>query len=218
MPDGLEIEKRKLRGEVSDGMILSERELELGQDHGGIMLLDDALEPGTPLADVLPLGDDVLEIETGYNRPDLTSVYGIAREVAALTGAALNPMPGTNPKLVGDEWVEIQIEDPERCSVYLGRLFHDITVGDSPPWLKSRLLRRRHAPDLERRRRDELRDARARQPAARVRLREAGRAAGSSCGAPSPARSSSPSTAASASSIPTISSSPTPSARSGSPA
>ena len=140
MPGGLEIEKRKLRGELSDGMILSERELELGQDHGGIMLLDDALEPGTPLGDVLPLGDDVLEIETGYNRPDLTSVYGIAREVAALTGATLGPVPGTNPKLVGDEWVEIQIEDPERCAVYLGRLFHDITVGDSPPWLKSRLL------------------------------------------------------------------------------
>ena len=64
---------------------------------------------------MLPLGDDVLEIETGYNRPDLTSVYGIAREVAALTGATLNPMPGTNPQLDGDEWVEIQIEDPERC-------------------------------------------------------------------------------------------------------
>ncbi len=93
-----EIEKRKLRGEVSDGMILSERELELGQDHGGIMLLDDALEPGTPLGDVLPIGDDVLEIETGYNRPDLTSVYGIAREVAALTGATLSPVPGTEPE------------------------------------------------------------------------------------------------------------------------
>ena len=98
MPGGeLRIEKRKLRGEVSDGMILSERELELGEDHAGIMVLDDALEPGTPLADVLPLGDDVLEIETLYNRPDLTSIYGIAREVAALTGAELKPMPGADP-------------------------------------------------------------------------------------------------------------------------
>ena len=85
MPGGeLRIERRKLRGEVSDGMILSERELELGTDHGGIMLLSDDLQAGTPLVDVLPLGDDVLEIETLYNRPDLTSVYGIAREVAAL--------------------------------------------------------------------------------------------------------------------------------------
>ena len=89
MPGGeFRIEKRKLRGEVSDGMILSERELELGEDHAGIMVLDDALAAGTPLADVLPLGDDVLEIETLYNRPDLTSIYGIAREVAALRAAS----------------------------------------------------------------------------------------------------------------------------------
>src|SRR4051812_49079812 len=95
MPGGeFTIERRKLRGELSDGMILSERELELGQDHAGIMVLSGELEPGTPLADVVPVGDDVLEIETGYNRPDLTSVYGIAREVAALTGSELAPMPG----------------------------------------------------------------------------------------------------------------------------
>ena len=98
MPGGeLRIEKRKLRGETSEGMILSERELELGTDHGGIMVLADDLEAGTPLVDVLPLGDDVLEIETLYNRGDLTSVYGIAREVAALTGAELRPVPGVDP-------------------------------------------------------------------------------------------------------------------------
>src|SRR5438552_18972286 len=94
MPGGeFTIERRKLRGELSDGMILSEHELELGQDHGGIIVLESDLVPGTPLADVLPVGDDVLEIETGYNRPDLTSVYGIAREVHTLTGAELAPMP-----------------------------------------------------------------------------------------------------------------------------
>ena len=74
MPGDFKIEKRKLRGEVSDGMILSERELELGTDHGGIMVLADELAAGTPLADVLPLGDDILEIETLYNRPDLTAI------------------------------------------------------------------------------------------------------------------------------------------------
>src|SRR6266581_3810746 len=94
MPGGeFTIEQRKLRGELSEGMILSERELELGQDHSGIMVLSDELAAGTPLAEVLPLGDDVLEIETLYNRPDLTSIYGIAREVHALTGAELKPMP-----------------------------------------------------------------------------------------------------------------------------
>jgi phenylalanyl-tRNA synthetase beta chain len=140
MPGGeFRIEKRKLRGELSEGMILSERELELGQDHGGIMILDDALEAGTPLADVLPLGDDVLEIETLYNRPDLTSIYGIAREVSALLGTELRPMPGTEPARDGDEPVDIAIEDLDRCPRYIGRLFRDVRLGDSPPWLKARL-------------------------------------------------------------------------------
>jgi phenylalanyl-tRNA synthetase beta chain len=141
MPGGeFTIEKRKLRGEVSEGMILSERELELGQDHGGIMVLSDDLAPGTPLADVLPLGDDILEIETLYNRPDLTSIYGIAREVAALLKTDLRAMPGTEPKRDGDEPVEIAIEDLERCPRYIGRLFRDVQFGESPAWMKARLM------------------------------------------------------------------------------
>src|SRR3954451_22138721 len=137
---GFTIEKRKLRGEVSDGMILSERELDLGQDHGGIMLLPDSLQPGTPLADVLPLGDDILEIETLYNRPDLTSIYGIAREVAALLGTELRPMPGVEPPRDGDEPVRIDVEELERCPRYIGRLLRDVTLGESPAWLKARLI------------------------------------------------------------------------------
>jgi len=141
MPGGeFTIEKRKLRGEVSEGMILSERELELGQDHGGIMLLADDLEPGTPLADVLPVGEDVLEIETLFNRPDLMSVYGIAREVAVLTGAELAPMPGTDPDRAADEPLDIRVEDLDRCPRYIGRLLRDVRVAESPAWLKSRLL------------------------------------------------------------------------------
>jgi phenylalanyl-tRNA synthetase beta chain len=79
LPGGQRLQQAKLRGEVSNGMILSERELELGGDHTGILVLPAEWEAGTPLGDVLPLGDDVLEIETGYNRPDLTAIYGIAR-------------------------------------------------------------------------------------------------------------------------------------------
>jgi len=140
MPGGeFTIEKRKLRGEVSEGMILSERELELGQDHGGIMVLSDELAPGTPLADVLPLGDDILEIETLYNRPDLTSIYGIAREVAALLETELHPMPGTEPRREGDEPVEIAIDDLVASSRYIGRLFRDVALSESPAWLKARL-------------------------------------------------------------------------------
>jgi phenylalanyl-tRNA synthetase beta chain len=141
MPGGeFTIEKRKLRGEVSEGMILSERELELGQDHGGIMVLADELQAGTPLAEVLPLGDDILEIETLYNRPDLTSIYGIAREIGALLGAELRPMPGVEPPAEGDERVEIAVEDLERCPRYIGRLFREVQIAESPAWLKARLV------------------------------------------------------------------------------
>src|SRR3989454_10708582 len=93
LPGGHKLERTKLRGAVSDGMILSERELELGPDHAGILVLPDPFEPGTPLADVLPLGEEVLELETTGNRPDLLAVYGIAREVATLFDTELAPPP-----------------------------------------------------------------------------------------------------------------------------
>ena len=140
LPDGQRLEQAKLRGEVSNGMILSERELELGQDHTGILVLDEGPEPGTPLADVLPLGDDVLELETTPNRPDLLGVYGVAREVAALFDRPLAPWPGSDPGRVGDEHVAVSIEDSEGCPRYIGRLFRDVRIGRSPPWLKARLV------------------------------------------------------------------------------
>ena len=140
LPDGQRLEQAKLRGEVSNGMILSERELELGQDHTGILVLDDGPEPGTPLADVLPLGETVLELETTPNRPDLLAVYGVAREVAALFGGELAPPPGEDPKRDADEAVPVTVEDPEGCPRYIGRLFHDVRIGPSPPWLKARLV------------------------------------------------------------------------------
>src|SRR5262249_55808353 len=136
----LQLEQRKVRGELSDGMILAEDEIELGTDHTGIMLLDPALAPGTPLVDVLPLSETILEIETGYNRPDLTSIYGIAREVSALLDVDLAPWPGHDPGRTEDEPVDIRIEDFERCPRYIGRLFRSVAVGESPAWLKARLL------------------------------------------------------------------------------
>src|ERR671937_2295589 len=139
LPDGQKLERAKLRGTVSEGMILSERELQLGQDHTGILVLDEGPEPGTPLADVLPLGDDVLELETTPNRPDLLGVYGVAREVAALFDRPLAPWPGSDPGRVGDEHVAVSIEDSEGCPRYIGRLFRDVRIGPSPPWLKARL-------------------------------------------------------------------------------
>jgi phenylalanyl-tRNA synthetase beta chain len=140
LPDGQTLEQATLRGEVSNGMILSERELELGQDHSGILVLDEGPEPGTPLADVLPLGETVLELETTPNRPDLLAVYGVAREVAALYGLPLEPRPGSDPGRAGDEKVPVAVEDTEGCPRYVGRLFRDVRIGPSPAWLKARLV------------------------------------------------------------------------------
>ena len=142
LPDGLTLERRKLRGEVSEGMIVSEKELDLGADHSGIIVLDDALEAGTPLADVLPLVEEVLDLEPTGNRSDLLAVYGVAREVAALLGGELLPLPGEDPRRDGDEPVGVGIDDPEGCLRFVGRVFRDVGLGESPPWLKARL---RHA-------------------------------------------------------------------------
>ena len=142
LPDGLVLERRNLRGQLSEGMILAEDELDLGTDHSGIIVLDDALEAGTPLANVLPLVDEVLDLEPTGNRPDLLAVYGVAREVAVLLDGELRPMPGTDPPRDGDEAVGIGIEDPAGCLRFVGRLLRDVEIGESPPWLKARL---RHA-------------------------------------------------------------------------
>jgi phenylalanyl-tRNA synthetase beta chain len=138
LPGGQRLERTKLRGAVSDGMILSERELELGPDHTGILVLPEA-EPGTPLVDVLPLVDDVLDVDVLGNRPDLLAVYGLAREVAALVDTELAPPPGRDPRQAADEPVDVTIEDLEGCPRYIGRVFHDVTIGPSPPWLRARL-------------------------------------------------------------------------------
>src|SRR5919198_93613 len=139
LPGGQKLEQATLRGEVSNGMILSERELELGQDHTGILVLETGPEPGTPLADVLPLGETVLELEVTNNRPDLLSVYGMAREVAALFRLELAPPPGRDAEAAGDEPVDVTVEDLEGCPRYIGRLFRDVQVGPSPQWLRTRL-------------------------------------------------------------------------------
>ena len=139
LPNGLELEVRDVRGQASHGMILAEDEVALGTAHAGIMLLPEA-EPGTPLADVLPLADWVLTVEATGNRPDLLSVYGLAREVAAIYDLELAPWPGVDPQRAGDEAVPVEIEDFEGCPRYIGRLFRDVAIGPSPVWLKARLL------------------------------------------------------------------------------
>jgi phenylalanyl-tRNA synthetase beta chain len=140
LPNGLKLERAKLRGEVSNGMILAEDEVALGTDHSGIMVLPDEWEPGTPLADALPLTEEILLVESTGNRPDLLSIYGIAREVAALVDGELASPPGRDPERAADEPVDVRIEDFEGCPRYVGRIFRDVRIGPSPTWLKTRLL------------------------------------------------------------------------------
>jgi phenylalanyl-tRNA synthetase beta chain len=139
LPGGQTLQEATLRGERSRGMILSERELELGPDHTGILVFAEAHEPGTPLLDVLPLRETVMDVETTGNRPDLLSIYGIAREVAALFRLDLEPPPGEDPPMETEEPVDVRIEDLAGCPRYIGRLFRDVRIGPSPPFLRARL-------------------------------------------------------------------------------
>jgi|HubBroStandDraft_3_1064219.scaffolds.fasta_scaffold01491_6 phenylalanyl-tRNA synthetase beta chain len=146
MPDGTKIKAAKLRGVPSNGMILAADELEIDSDHSGIMVLDELivdadLAPGTPLADVLAIGTDVLELEITPNRPDCLGVYGVARELHAATGAALAPEPwAEDPGSEGDlAGVRIAVECPDLCRRFTARAFENVTISPSPPWLKARL-------------------------------------------------------------------------------
>ena len=144
MPDGTRLKRAKLRGVPSEGMILAEDELAIGIDHAGIMVLDDALVPGTPLADVLPIATDVLELEITPNRPDCLGVYGVAREVHAATEAPLAPPPwAEDPHPRGRRGARLQrsrCDAPDLCPRFTARLFEDVRLGPSPPWLKARLM------------------------------------------------------------------------------
>ena len=150
--DPMRIERAKLRGEVSEGMLCSARELGLGQDHAGIWELDTAAAPGTPLLDALPLDDDRLVVDVTPNRPDLLGHKGVARELAFSCGVPfrLPPIPGADPMLdvpparradaaATTGGVRIAIEDPEGCLRLHAAVIRGVRVGPSPEWLRRRL-------------------------------------------------------------------------------
>ncbi len=144
MPDGTKLKKAKLRGIESNGMILSERELELSDEHEGIMVLETGAVPGTPLTEVLQISDAVLELDLNPNRVDCMGVYGVAREVHAITGAELAPPPwADDADATGEGSVEdlasVTVEVPDLCPRFTARAFVDIAIGPSPAWLKARL-------------------------------------------------------------------------------
>jgi phenylalanyl-tRNA synthetase beta chain len=144
MPGGEKLRKAKLRGVASEGMILAADELEIGDDHDGTLVLDDALAAGTPLAEVIPLAEPVLEIEVTPNRSDCFGVFGVAREVHAVTGAPLSAEPwAVDAAATGDgnveDFAKVTVEVPELCPRFTARVFKDVKIGPSPLWLQERL-------------------------------------------------------------------------------
>ncbi len=142
MPNGMKIKKAKLRGMPSQGMICSATELELGTDHDGIMVLDERLVPGTSLINALGLETRVLDIDITPNRGDCLSVLGFAREIAAAYNLPLTipsiELPESGP--VCSDMIAVHIDQPALCPSYSARIIQGVTNGQSPDWMRYRLL------------------------------------------------------------------------------
>jgi phenylalanyl-tRNA synthetase beta chain len=142
MPDGMQIGRRKMAGVVSNGMLCSTRELGLGDDHGGIMILPPHLQPGTPFREAMAIERDVVyDLEINPNRPDAMSVAGVARDLAARLG-----LPFALPEPSVDELpadavskVSVEILDPDLCGRFEARVLRGVQVGPGDPALAARL-------------------------------------------------------------------------------
>ncbi len=139
---GEKLKKAKIRGVESFGMICSEKELGLGEDHTGILVLDNSAKVGTPLIEYLGLDDYVLEIGITPNRPDALSHIGIARELSAITKKKF-----VLPKIDFDEsedsihnYLRVIIENEKDCPRYCARMVRNVRVKESPNWLKNYLM------------------------------------------------------------------------------
>jgi phenylalanyl-tRNA synthetase beta chain len=139
LPGEFEIGQRTIRGVESNGMICSESELGLGEDHSGILVLEGEPELGVAFEDLLELPDVVFELAITPNRPDAMSLFGIARDLAARldTGFRVPPRPLTT--VAGSARVKVEIGDPAGCRRFTAREIRGVTVGKSPLWVRHRL-------------------------------------------------------------------------------
>lgn len=136
------LKSSKIRGVLSSGMVCSERELGLSEEHEGILLLPEDAPVGMALRDYL--GDEILKLDLTPDMARCLSMAGVAREVAALTGAALHLPPDDAHNSGSDQasdWVAVEIADPDLCNRYTGIMITDVTIGPSPKWMQQRLLR-----------------------------------------------------------------------------
>jgi len=143
MAGGMEISRRQLRGEWSNGMLCSGPEVNLGDDHDGILILGSGHGPGVPLAEALGIRADVVyDLEVNPNRPDAMSVAGVARDLAARQGVPFT-LPDPAPVESGEDAsgrVSVEIVDADLCGRFAVRVLDGIIVGDSPQWLTNRLV------------------------------------------------------------------------------
>src|SRR5215475_792501 len=136
LPNGLEIRKSKLRGVESEGMLCSPIELGLGEDASGLLILSPDAKVGTPIADLFP-GDTILDVEITPNRGDLLSHLGLAREIAALAGAAVpTPRTGEAPRA---RTGSITIAATSECPFFSLRKIENVKVSPSPQWLRAKI-------------------------------------------------------------------------------
>lgn len=142
MAGGLKIKKTRIRGIESAGMICSESELGISDDHSGIMILDTTAAIGTPLARALDYDDYILDFELTPNRADSMSAIGIARDLAALASVKLKKpeydIRESSEK--SSEYITVDIDDPEACPRFTARIIKNVTVGPSPWWIQQKLL------------------------------------------------------------------------------
>ena len=141
LPDGRRLERARIRGVESHGMICSAKELGLGGEHAGILVLEPGAPVGTPLDRWLRAGDVILDVAVLPNRGDCLSLVGLAREVRTHFGGELRlpecaPPEGKHPAA---QDVRIEIEDADGCPRYVGRIVRGVRVAPSPDWLRSKL-------------------------------------------------------------------------------
>lgn len=139
----LKIGQARLRGVQSNGMLCSERELSVSENHAGIIELDHAIPLGMPVNDLFELPDTILELEITPNRPDLLGYIGIARDLSASLGKPLK-LPVVE-HLTGEKsagmGLNLVLDDPVKCPRYTARLLQDVQVKESPQWLKTALIK-----------------------------------------------------------------------------
>lgn len=142
LPGDFRIKKARLRGVASTGMLCSARELGLSDDAAGLMELPDDATPGADLRDYLGLSDHIIDVDLTPNRSDCLGMYGVAREVSALTGETFH-MPEQQPvAATHDTAIPITLEAPDACPRYVGRIIRGVDVrAETPLWMRERLRR-----------------------------------------------------------------------------